>query len=353
MKILICGGGGFIGGHLAYKLYSLGHYVICIDIKQNEYYTFKSNLINNQPIFCDDFIIGDLRDPSIVSSVIDESIDEIYQLAADMGGATYIFTGENDANIMHNSCLINLNVLNRCSQINMLRKSMKLPKLKVFYSSSACVYPMENQLDTQHPDCREDTTYPANPDSEYGWEKLFAERLYLTFARNYDIEIRIGRFHNIYGPNGTWFGGREKAPAALCRKVALCSYNNTSDTIDILGNGVQTRSFLYIDDCINAILTLMNSNETGPFNIGSEEMISINKLAELIIQISAKQIKINNILDAKCIGVNGRNSNNELIRSKLGLDTDTNPYMSLKTGLQITYEWIYSQINFSDKRKNI
>jgi GDP-D-mannose 3',5'-epimerase len=331
-RILILGGGGFIGGHLSKKLKKDGNYVRVCDLKSHEYF--------NQKDLCDEFILGDLTDPNVVSLVIDENFDEVYQLAADMGGAGYIFTGENDANVMHNSALINLNVANEC-----VKKGIK----KIFYSSSACMYPEHNQLDPNNPNCEESSAYPANPDSEYGWEKLFSERLYLAYNRNYNLNVRIARFHNIFGPYGTWKGGKEKAPAAMCRKVA-----ETSDggEIEVWGDGLQTRSFLYIDECIEAILKFMESNFIGPVNIGSEEMVTINQLAQMAIEISEKNINIKNIqgdefklkYGFKCpIGVKGRNSDNKLYKEKVGWVVNK----PLIDGLKSTYNWINKMVKQS------
>jgi nucleoside-diphosphate-sugar epimerase len=329
-KIIVLGGGGFIGGHLSKKLKNDGNYVRVCDLKRHEYF--------NQEDFCDEFILGDLTDPNVVSLVIDDNFDEIYQLAADMGGAGYIFTGENDANVMHNSALINLNVAKEC-----IKKKIK----KVFYSSSACMYPEHNQLNPNKPNCEESSAYPANPDSEYGWEKLFSERLYLAYNRNYGLNVRIARFHNIFGPYGTWKGGKEKAPAAMCRKVVETT---NGGEIEVWGDGKQTRSFLYIDECVDAVLKLMESDFTGPVNIGSEEMVSINQLAQMAIDISKKDIKINNIYGDefykkyghKCpLGVKGRNSDNKLYYEKIGWKV-SNP---LIIGLEKTYQWINKQVN--------
>ena len=306
------GAGGFIGNHLVSKLKEEGYYVIGIDLKFPEYGQSKA----------DGFTIGDLRDPKVVEGIISDDIDEVYQLAADMGGAGYIFSGENDANVMHNSALINLNVAHEST-----RKKVG----KVFYSSSACMYPAYNQEDPNNPKCNESSAYPAAPDSEYGWEKLFSERLYLSYNRNYSLEVRIARFHNIFGPLGTWIGGKEKAPAAICRKV--CETPNEGQ-IEIWGDGKQTRSFLYIDECIEAIRRLMKSDFLGPVNIGSEEMISINDFAKMIISLSGKKISINNITGPE--GVRGRNSDNSLIREKL----NWSPSLSLNTGIKKTYDWI-------------
>ncbi|MEY4572226.1 MAG: hypothetical protein RLZ10_1452 [Bacteroidota bacterium] len=324
-KIIVLGGGGFIGGHLSKRFKEEGHFVRICDIKRHEYFT--------QNEICDEFILGDLTNPNVVSLVIDETFDEVYQLAADMGGAGYIFTGENDANVMHNSALINLNVVHEC-----VKKKIK----KVFYSSSACVYPEHNQLDPNNPNCEESSAYPANPDSEYGWEKLFSERLYLSFNRNYGLDVRIARFHNIFGPMGTWNNGKEKVPAAICRKVAE---TENGGTIEIWGDGNQTRSFLYIDECIDAVTKLMNSDFTGPVNIGSEEMVTINELAKMVIEISGKIITINNLYGIefekkyghKCpLGVRGRNSKNKLYYDKIGWKVT----LPLHDGIEKTYEWI-------------
>ena len=316
-KILVLGAGGFIGSHLVKRLKNDGHWVRGCDLKNPDF----------EKTDADEFILGDLRDIDTVKVVIDNSIDEIYQLAADMGGAEYIFTGENDIDIMHNSSIINLHV---CHVVQHM-KNIK----KIFYSSSACMYPEYNQLDPNNPKCSEDSAYPANPDSEYGWEKLFSERLYLTLMRNKNIQVRIARFHNIFGPQGTYEGGKEKAPAALCRKVI-----HAKDEIEVFGDGKQTRSFLFIDECIEGIIRLMDSKFTGPVNIGSEEMISINDFAKMIIDISGKDIAIKNILNAP-VGVRGRNSDNKLIYEKLGWE----PTLSLKTGISKTYDWIKSRYN--------
>ena len=349
-KILILGGGGFIGGHIAKKLFNDGNYVRVVDLKRHEY--FKENE------FCSEFITADLRDPKIVESVMrletvgdghiikygyykqpftdNVNFDEVYQLAADMGGAGYIFTGDNDANVMHNSALVNLNVAHYATKFNVK---------KVFYSSSACMYPEHNQIDPDNPNCEESSAYPANPDSEYGWEKLFSERLFLAFMRNYNLDVRIARFHNIFGPYGTWIGGKEKAPAAMCRKVA-----ETEDggEIEVWGDGKQTRSFLYVDECVEAVLKLMDSDFVGPVNIGSEEMVTINELAQMAIDISGKNIKIKNIegdefqlkYGFKCpVGVRGRNSDNTLYKTKIGWSVSK----TLFDGMMNTYDWINKQ----------
>jgi len=328
-RVVILGGGGFIGGHLAKRLKEEGNHVRICDIKKHEYFYHDE--------ICHEFILGDLTDPKVVDTVIEEGVDEVYQLAADMGGALYIFTGENDANLMHNSAMINLNVSREC-----VKKNVK----KVFYSSSACMYPEHNQLDPENPNCEESSAYPANPDSEYGWEKLFSERVFLAYNRNYGLNVRIARFHNIFGPQGTWTGGREKSPAAMCRKVAEAK---EGDVIEVWGNGQQTRSFLYVDECVEAVLRLMNSDFTGPVNIGSEEMVTINQLAEIAINISGKNLSIKNIegeefvnkYGFKCpLGVKGRNSDNELYREKIGWEVN----QPLLVGLQKTYNWISAKV---------
>ena len=331
-RALVCGAGGFIGGHLVKYLKGKGYWVRGVDLKFNEYHPVHE--------YADDFVIGDLRDPHVVARVIDEGMDEVYQLAADMGGAGFVFTGENDADIMHNSALINLNMVHEATN-----KRVK----KIFYSSSACMYPEHNQLDPDNPNCVEDSAYPANPDSEYGWEKLFSERLYLAFMKNKGIEVRVARYHNIFGPCGTWDGGREKAPAAMCRKAAKAK---DGGLIEVWGPGNQTRSFLYVDECVEATYRLMQSDFTGPVNIGSEEMISINDFAQMAIDISGKNLAIYNIdgqdfenrYGHKCpIGVNGRNSDNTLIREKLGWDYE----QSLRVGMEKTFEWINAKIKES------
>lgn len=318
-KIVVLGAGGFIGGHLVSKLRSQGMWVRGVDIKHHE---FKKSDAN-------EFIVADLRDINSVASVIDDSIEEVYQLAADMGGATYINTGEHDSDVMHNSCLINLNTLKVCST-----KNVK----KIFYSSSACVYPEYNQSDPVNPKCSEDSTFPAQPDSEYGWEKLFSERLFFAFNKDYpNLDIRVARFHNIYGPLGTYDGGKEKAPAAFCRKVASA---NSGDEVLVLGDGLQTRSFLYIDECIEAIDRFMNSNFKGPINIGSEEMINMNDFMSMIIKVSKKDLKIKNV-SFKGTGVRGRNSDNDLIQEVL----KWKPKYPLEIGIKKTYRWIEDQKN--------
>ena len=313
---LVCGAGGFIGTHLVKRLKKEGFIVTGCDLKFPEYDDTEA----------DDFIQGDLRELSFCERVINKRFDEVYQLAADMGGAGFIFTGENDADIMHNSATINLNVLETCRKRNINR---------IFYSSSACMYPEHNQTDPDNPLCSEDSAYPANPDSEYGWEKLFSERLFLAYGKCYGMNVRVARYHNIFGPLGTWDGGREKAPAALCRKIAMADDNSS---IEIWGDGLQTRSFLYVDECVEGTLKLMRSDWEGPVNIGSEEMVTINKLAEIITNISGKNITFNHI-DGP-LGVRGRNSDNRLIFEKL----NWKPSQSLYDGLMPTYSWISNQI---------
>jgi len=320
-KILVCGAGGFIGTHLVEKFKQQGHYVIGVDLHYPLYEETKA----------DEFVIADLRVHSNVDHVIKSDIDEIYQLAADMGGAGYIFTGEHDADIMHNSCQINLNVLDV-----MKKKGIK----KVFYSSSACMYPSHNQEDPDNPLLAEDSAYPANPDSEYGWEKLFSERLYLTYARNYGIDVRVARFHNIFGPKGSWNNGKEKAPAALCRKVAMCEEGGT---IEVWGPGIQTRSFLFIDECIEGIQRIMEGNYNQPVNLGSTRMISINNLVLLIAKLNNKNVNIRNVDGPR--GVMGRNSDNRLIKEKFNWAPDED----LESGLIKTYAWINEQIQKGQK----
>lgn len=313
-KVLVCGAGGFIGGHLVTSLKEKGYYVIGADIKQHEYKTTDA----------DEFYQYDLREQDLVRKLVTPDIDTIYQLAADMGGAGYVFTGENDANIMHNSALINLNILEA-----MVKTGVK----NVFYSSSACMYPSHNQEDPNNPLLSEDSAYPANPDSEYGWEKLFSERVFLAFAKNYGIRARVARFHNIFGPLGSWKDGREKAPAALCRKVAL-----SNGEVEVWGPGVQTRSFLFIEECIEGIHRIMESDCNFPINLGSERMISINDLALLVAKIADKDITIKNIPGP--MGVMGRNSHNKLIKETIGWA----PQDNLEYGLEKTYAWISEQL---------
>ncbi len=314
--VLVCGAGGFIGSHLVKRLKSEGCWVRGVDLKYPEF--MQTN--------ADDFVIGDLRDQSVVRRVIDKGFDEVYQLAADMGGAGFVFTGENDADIMHNSGLINMNVLDESYKRNVKR---------IFYPSSACMYPEYNQMDPDNPQCAEDSAYPANPDSEYGWEKLFSEHLYLAYARNKNMEVRIARFHNIFGPEGSWRDGREKAPAAFCRKIAEAK---DGGVIQMWGDGNQTRSFLYVDECLEGVLRLMRSDFPGPVNIGSEEMVSINRLAEMVMTIAGKKLTIEHIPGPQ--GVRGRNSDNALIYEKLGWK----PNFSLQDGLEKTYAWIGNQV---------
>jgi len=315
-KAIVLGGGGFIGGHLIQKLQSDGFWVRGVDLKFPEF----------SKTTADDFLQGDLRNISFCERAFDQKFDEVYQLAADMGGAGFVFTGENDADIMHNSALINLNVLETCKRRDISN---------IFYSSSACMYPEHNQMDPENPLCSEDSAYPANPDSEYGWEKLFSERLYLAYAKNYQLNCKVARYHNIFGPEGTWDGGREKAPAALCRKIAQAE---DGGSIDIWGDGLQTRSFLYVDECLDGSTRLLRSGWSGPVNIGSEEMVTINQLAEIIMKIANKKLTINHIKGP--LGVRGRNSDNRLIEEKLGWK----PSLTLEDGLEKTYHWIYQQI---------
>jgi nucleoside-diphosphate-sugar epimerase len=314
---IVCGAGGFIGGHLVKRLKQDGYWVRGVDLKENEHGNMHA----------DDFVLGDLRDPSVCRDLFDRPIDEVYQLAADMGGAGYLFTGAHDADVLHNSALINLNMVKECHERGVG---------KVFYSSSACMYPEYNQLDPDNPKCSEDSAYPAAPDSEYGWEKLFSERLYLAFARNYGLNVRVARFHNIFGPQGTWDGGKEKAPAAICRKVAEAS---SGDAIEVWGDGKQTRSFLYVDECVEGVLRLMHSDFEGPVNIGSEEMVSINQLVDYVAAIAGKTIRREHDL-TRPQGVRGRNSDNDLLREKLGWE----PTEPLREGLAKTYAWISEQV---------
>ncbi len=321
-KALVCGAGGFIGSHMVKRLKREGFWVRGVDLKYPRYEATPA----------DDFIVGDLRDPYVCRSAIDQKFDEIYQFAADMGGAGFVFVGTHDADIMHNSATINLNVLDACHRRNNKR---------IFYSSSACMYPEFNQKDPDNPNCAEDSAYPAQPDSEYGWEKLFSERLYLAFGRNYGIEARVARYHNIFGVEGSWSDGREKAPAAVCRKVAQAP---DGGSIEIWGDGKQTRSFLYVDECLEGTCRLLRSDWTGPVNIGSDEMVTINKLTEMVIGISGKKLSIKHI-DGP-LGVRGRNSDNRLIEKKLGW----RPTRPLIEGLQKTYAWVSQQV--AAKRKD-
>ena len=315
-RALVFGAGGFIGGHLVRRLKSEGYFVKGVDLKYPEFAKTSA----------DEFLIGDLRSPELVEKLFGECFHEVYQLAADMGGAGYIFSGNHDADVMHNSALINLNVAKAASK-------NKIDRL--FYSSSACIYPEFNQLDPLNPNTAERSAYPANPDSEYGWEKLFSERLYMSYVRNYQLEVKIARFHNIFGPEGAWRGGREKAPAAICRKVAEAK---DGASIEIWGDGQQTRSFLYVDECIEGIRRLMQSDFAGPVNIGSEEMVSINAFTKAIIQLSGKDLSIHNIEGPT--GVRGRNSDNQLIQEKLAWK----PTAALIDGLRQTYAWIEQQV---------
>lgn len=315
-RALVLGGGGFIGSHLVKRLKGEGLWVRAVDLKRPRY----------SPTAADDFIVGDLRDLEVCKAALAGGFEEVYQLAADMGGAGFIFTGEHDADIMHNSAQVNLNILHACAKAGVGR---------IFYSSSACIYPEHNQLDPDNPKCSEDTAYPAAPDSEYGWEKLFSERLYLSYARNYGITVRLARFHNIFGPEGAWNDGREKAPAALCRKVAMAA---SGEEIEIWGDGVQTRSFLFVDECLDGVLRLMRSHFSGPVNIGSEEMVSINQFARMIMDIAGKELSIRHIPGP--LGVRGRNSDNHLIRAELGWA----PTLPLRDGLERTYRWIEGQV---------
>jgi len=320
-NILVCGAGGFIGNHLVTKLKTRNAFVLGVDLKHPEFSKSRANK----------FLIGDLRDQVFCSKVFKENFDEVYQLAADMGGAGYIFSGENDAKVMHNSAQINLNIAELVAKNKMC---------KLFFSSSACIYPKINQENEMRPDCSEQSAYPADPDSEYGWEKLFSERMYLAFHRNQGLNIRIARFHNIFGPEGPWEGGREKAPAAICRKVALAE---DGKNIEIWGDGKQTRSFLYIDECLDGVGKLMQSDFIGPVNIGSEEMVSINDMAKMVIKISGKKLRIKNVPGIQ--GVRGRNSDNKLLREKLGWS----PSKKLYDGLKDTYKWIEKQVEATTK----
>jgi nucleoside-diphosphate-sugar epimerase len=313
---LVCGAGGFIGGHLVKRLKRDGLWVRGVDLKFHNFSETEA----------DDFVVGDLRDQGFCRAIVDRRFDEVYQLAADMGGAGYIFTGEHDANLMHNSATINLNVLDAC-----YKRSVR----KIFYSSSACMYPAYNQEDPLNPRCSEDSAYPAAPDSEYGWEKLFSERLYLAYRRNFGMQTYIARYHNIFGPEGTWTGGREKAPAAICRKIAIA---RDGEDIEVWGDGEQTRSFLFVDECVEGTVRLLRSNFAGPVNIGSQEMVTINQLVDLVAGIAGKRIGKRHIPGP--LGVRGRNSDNRLIRHKLHWE----PRHPLHGGLEPTYQWIETQV---------
>ena len=313
---LVCGAGGFIGSYMVRRLKEEGLWVRGVDLKYPQFWDTKA----------DDFVMGDLRDPYLCRQIVDRKFDEVYQFAADMGGAGFVFTGENDADILHNSAMINLNMLDACYKRNVKR---------IFYSSSACIYPEYNQLEPDNPNCAEDSAYPAEPDSEYGWEKLFCERLYLAYQRNKGITVCIARYHNIFGPYGSWNDGREKAPAAICRKVAMAE---NGGEIEIWGDGKQTRSFLYIDECIEGTLRLFHSDWTGPVNIGSDEMVTINQLVDMVMKIAEKSLTKKHIEGP--LGVRGRNSDNRLIEEKL----EWRPNMPLREGIEKTYQWIKKQI---------
>ncbi len=338
---LVLGAGGFIGSHMVTYLRRRGYTVRGVDLKYPQF----------SPVDADDFVIGDLRDQQLVAGVLDAgkldgsdfTFDEVYQFAADMGGAGYIFTGDNDADIMHNSATINLNVLDA---LRAQKRSVGGSKTKIFYSSSACVYPEHNQLDPGNPDCREETIYPAQPDSEYGWEKIFSERLYASYARNHGIPVAVARYHNIFGPQGTFQGGREKAPAAICRKVA--ELGPDGGEIEVWGDGLQTRSFLYVDECVEATYRLMQSDFADPVNIGSEEMVTINELVELAAKASGKTVRRRHILDAP-LGVRGRNSNNDLIRKVLGWDYA----QPLAEGIARTYRWIDAELAAQNRKEQV
>ena len=319
---LVCGAGGFIGNHMVRKLKKEGYWVRGVDIKYPDFSISDA----------DEFMIGDLTDQAFAEEATNKLFDEIYQFAADMGGAGYIFTGDHDADVMNNSATINLNILRNVKENHL--EVGRAPK--IFFSSSACMYPEHNQLDPNTPDCREESAYPADPDSEYGWEKLFSERLYLAYSRNYNIPVRIARYHNIYGPEGTWNGGKEKAPAAICRKVA--ELPEEGGAIEIWGDGLQTRSFLFIDECVEATYRLVQSDFSGPVNIGSEEMVSINQLVDIAAKVASKDVVTDHV-DGP-LGVRGRNSNNDLIREKL----KWNYTMTLEEGIRRTYNWIHGQM---------
>jgi len=323
-QVLVCGAGGFIGSHLVKKRKREGFWVRGVDLKYPEF----------GETMADDFVIGDLRDPVVCGKVVDRPFDEVYQLAADMGGAGYIFSGEHDSEVMHNSAMINLNMVDICA---------KAAVTKIFYSSSACIYPEYNQRDPQNPMCSEDSAYPAAPDSEYGWEKLFSERMYMAYFRNHGLAVRIARFHNIFGPEGSWDNGKEKAPAAICRKVAQTP---NGGEIEIWGDGEQTRSFLYIDECLEAVGRLVASDFVGPVNIGSEEMVTINALAKMAMEIAGKTLRVRHIPGP--LGVRGRNSDNKLIHEKLGWK----PSRPLRDGMVRTYQWIEQQVRQTAASRN-
>ena len=314
---LVLGAGGFIGSHLVKNLKEDRFWVRAVDLKKPEYWN----------TYADDFIVGDLRNKDVVEKILNKKFDQVYQLAADMGGAGYINTGDNDAEVMSNSILINVNILKQAEKIGIR---------SIFFSSSACVYPEYNQTNPDNPNCKESSTYPAAPDTEYGWEKLFSERLYFAYNKNYGMNNKVARYHNVYGPYGTWNGGKEKAPAAICRKVI-----ESQDSIEIWGDGKQTRSFLYIDECIKATRMLMDSDFNGPVNIGSEEMVSINELVDIACLVERKVL--NKVYIPGPLGVRGRNSNNDLIKEKLGWS----PSVNLKDGIEKTYLWIKDQIDQS------
>lgn len=318
---LVCGAGGFIGSHLVKRLKKEGFWVRGVDLKYPEFWDTDA----------DDFVIGDLRDFSFCRSIVDHGFDEVYQLAADMGGAGFVFTGENDADIMQNSSSINLNILEACYRRNIGA---------IFYSSSACIYPEYNQLDPNNPNCSEDSAYPAHPDSEYGWEKLFSERMYFAYQRNKGLRVRVARYHNIFGPYGSWRDGREKAPAAICRKIACAP---DGGELEIWGDGEQTRSFLYVDECVEGTIRLMRSDWSGPVNIGSDEMVSINQLADIVMNIAGKNLGKRHVEGP--LGVRGRNSDNTLIEQKLGWK----PSQTLREGLEETYFWIENQLRYEGR----
>ena len=332
---LVLGAGGFIGSHMVKRLRAEGYWVRGVDVKLPEFSETEANEFVTVDLTHYDHVRQCLKFKGYLGNFYNEipyqmvkPFDEIYQFAADMGGAGFVFSGENDAEIMQNSVTINLHVLR-------VVKEMGGDYPKIFYSSSACMYPEHNQLDPNNPDCREESAYPANPDSEYGWEKLFSERLYLAYNRNHGIPVRIARYHNIFGPEGTWDGGREKAPAAICRKVAFLP--EQGGAIEVWGDGLQTRSFLFVDECVEATYRLMQSDFMGPVNIGSEEMVTINQLVDTAAKVAGKEVsKIH--IDGP-LGVRGRNSNNDVIRKELGWDYS----QTLEEGIRKTYNWINEQ----------